>query len=253
MKISKDYLSQKRDPHLHSPDHVLADELSNKLGDPSHFAFYLKAALTNDHAVIRKIAGEVLEGKSKNPGALFAYLLKKYHKEKPTRNGYSIWLIPDKDTYDNLSRIIKNFAGLTSSISFEPHVTLIGNSEFSEEQFLDALDQLANQVTSFEVDANPVSTDEYFFKSIFIPIEKNKELMAARRTVRKFLGIKKTEKYEPHLSLVYGNVDSKLKLELIRNLTAPLPTRLTLDKVALVKTTGSVAEWKKIKEINLKQ
>lgn len=67
-----------KDKHLHSPAHVLADELALKLNDRKHFGFYLKMALTHNHAILRKLAGEVLESKTvKTPGKLFAYLLKK--------------------------------------------------------------------------------------------------------------------------------------------------------------------------------
>jgi hypothetical protein len=69
---------QKPDSHLHSPDHVLADELSKALGEPRRFGFYLKMATMYNHGFLRRIAGEVLqEGKAKKPGALFAFLVKK--------------------------------------------------------------------------------------------------------------------------------------------------------------------------------
>lgn len=70
---------EKNKRYLHSPAHVLADELSTKLRDKKHFGYYLKMALTHDHHVLRKILGEVLESKTvKSPGKLFAYLLKKH-------------------------------------------------------------------------------------------------------------------------------------------------------------------------------
>ncbi|MBI2607618.1 MAG: hypothetical protein HYW51_02215 [Candidatus Doudnabacteria bacterium] len=82
VKITKNYFKTKKDPHLHSQAHVLADELSNKLNDKKHFGFYLKMATTHDHNFLRRIAGEVLESKSaKKPGALFAYLIKKHREE----------------------------------------------------------------------------------------------------------------------------------------------------------------------------
>jgi hypothetical protein len=95
MKISRDYLKpQKRDPHLHSPDHVLADELLNKLGDSrKRFGFYLKAATKHNHSFLRKLAAEVLEGNAKNPGALFAFLIQKHNQELKAKN----------DTEDNKS------------------------------------------------------------------------------------------------------------------------------------------------------
>ncbi|OGE83879.1 MAG: hypothetical protein A3B10_01995 [Candidatus Doudnabacteria bacterium RIFCSPLOWO2_01_FULL_44_21] len=68
----------KKNRFLHSPAHVLADELSIKLNDKKHFGFYLKMATIYDHSFLRRLAGEVLESKSaKKTGALFAYLIKK--------------------------------------------------------------------------------------------------------------------------------------------------------------------------------
>lgn len=83
-KLSK---RPKVDKHLHSPAHLLADELSAKLNDRKHFGFYLKMALTYDHIFLRKLAGEVVESKSvRTPGRLFAYLIKKSNEGSRTKN-----------------------------------------------------------------------------------------------------------------------------------------------------------------------
>ena len=72
----------KQDVHLHSPAHLLADELSVKLNDKKHFAFYLKMATLYDHNWLRKLCGEILENKNaRTPGRLFAYLIKKHNQE----------------------------------------------------------------------------------------------------------------------------------------------------------------------------
>lgn len=86
MKVEKDYLKKRSERHLHSPDHVLADELSVKLNDTKNFAQYLGMAKKYDHGLLRRIAGEVLENKSvKKPGALFSYLVKKNTNNNPSR------------------------------------------------------------------------------------------------------------------------------------------------------------------------
>lgn len=88
MQISKDYLKKpQRDPHLHSPDHVVADELIRLFGEPKNFAFYLGIAKRTNHAVIKRIAGQVMEKPVKNPAALFAYLIKKHNLERKEANG----------------------------------------------------------------------------------------------------------------------------------------------------------------------
>ena len=72
----------KKDPKLHSPAHLLADELANSMSDPGHFGFYLKMAVSMPAPVLRRLAGQVLEGQNvTNKGKLFAYLIKKYNQE----------------------------------------------------------------------------------------------------------------------------------------------------------------------------
>ena len=67
---------------LHSPNHLLADELSLKLADTKHFGFYLKMATLYNHSFLRKLANEILENKNvQTPGKLFAYLIKKHNNE----------------------------------------------------------------------------------------------------------------------------------------------------------------------------
>ncbi len=69
--------------HLHSPDHLLADELSVKLNDRKHFVFYLKMAVLYNHDYLRNLAGQIMENKNvETPGKLFAYLIKKNNLEK---------------------------------------------------------------------------------------------------------------------------------------------------------------------------
>ncbi len=70
--------------YLHSPDHLLADELSNRFNDKKHFGFYLKMATTYNHGFLRKLMGEILENKNvQTPGKLFAYLIKKHNQKLP--------------------------------------------------------------------------------------------------------------------------------------------------------------------------
>ncbi|MEO8065688.1 MAG: hypothetical protein ABI643_02430 [Candidatus Doudnabacteria bacterium] len=82
MEIKRQF-KKHSEKHLHSPSHVLADELSKRLADTRNFGFYLKMATMYDHNLLRRLAGEVLESKTtKKPGALFAYLIKKHSDEQ---------------------------------------------------------------------------------------------------------------------------------------------------------------------------
>ncbi len=82
-KLSKGVVKPKTNPHLHSPAHLLAEELSVKFNDRKHFALYLGMATRHSHEFLRKIMGDVLEGKTvQTPGKLFSYLVKKSNQEQ---------------------------------------------------------------------------------------------------------------------------------------------------------------------------
>jgi hypothetical protein len=87
-KIAKfSSVKPKKDVHLHSPAHLLADELSVKFNDRKHFALYLGMAVKYDHQFLRKIMGEVLENRNvQTPGKLFTYLIKKRNQEQRDEN-----------------------------------------------------------------------------------------------------------------------------------------------------------------------
>lgn len=78
---SKHKLVKKRNPHLHSAAHLLADELTQQMNDKAHFGLYLKMAVTYNHTLLRQIAGQILENpKVTNRGRLFSYLVKKHNE-----------------------------------------------------------------------------------------------------------------------------------------------------------------------------
>ncbi len=249
MKISRDYLKKpKRDPHLHSPTHVLADELSRKLDDAKHFGFYLKTAMTVDHNVLRKIAGDVLEKSHQNPGALFAFLVKKYNREKNVTRGCSVWLLPEPEMRKRFDRLIVNLAASYNSVPFPAHITLL--ADLPLEQSAEPLNRVT-EVKFLSANLGPIQTEESFFKSLYLPVEKNKELASLRRKVKKILDSESKHKFDPHLSLLYGNYKPEQKPEMIRRLTTPFPEQITFSEVALVKTDGTPDAWQIIKSIQL--
>jgi hypothetical protein len=249
MKIGKDYLKKPaKDPHLHSPAHVLADELSSKLGDPRHFGFYLKTALSVDHNVLRKIMGEVLEKPVRKPGALFAFLVKKHHMENNVSHGCSLWLLPEPGVREQLGNTIRSMAASYGTVAFEPHITLVGGLPLDVAP--EMLDKLGS-IKAFEIEPAPIEMEDIFFKSFYLPIVRNKSLNAARRMAKKEFAPDSKEIYRPHLALVYGNFKPENKLSMLRMMTSAFPKKILLTEISLVRTEGTTDEFKTLKTVAL--
>lgn len=82
----------KRDTHLHSREHLLADDLANMMLEPKRFAAYLGIAKLYDESDLRALAKRVLakhELDPKNRGRYFfgalRGLVKKVVWRKPSR------------------------------------------------------------------------------------------------------------------------------------------------------------------------
>lgn len=77
--------SRKKDPYLHTANHLLADELMRLFNDTKHFGLYLGLTKKYPPDYLRKIAYEIKEMKNiQTPGKLFSYLVKK--KAQPENN-----------------------------------------------------------------------------------------------------------------------------------------------------------------------
>jgi 2'-5' RNA ligase len=149
----------------------------------------------------------------------------------------------------SLTQVIQSLAQTFDAPVFQPHVTLLGGVEQENTEFLDKLSSL----TPFTVNAKGIKSTGAFFQSLYLPIIKNKEMLAARRLAKKAFGVTSNAKFEPHLTLLYANLPEDQKLAAAASIIPNPPTELTFSRLALIKTTGLTNEFKVQKIIDLKQ
>ena len=86
---------------------------------------------------------------------------------------------------------------------------------------------------------------------MFLKVGKNKELLNFHRKAKQALGMKNIKSYMPHLSLVYGNFSKNSKEKIISSTSKDLSSEIfikefPIDKILLMKTQGTVSQWRKI-------
>ena len=127
-------------------------------------------------------------------------------KQSKKRNplSYSIWLIPEDETYNKLNKIIIDLAKNYTNIEFTPHFTLLGG--FIGE--LDNLDikskNLSKNISPFDLVFDELFFLNEFFRFLFIKIRTDSQLKDVRLLATKEFGFSDSN-YLPHLSLAYGN------------------------------------------------
>ena len=87
MKDLMNRRSVKPNKNLHSPAHVLADEITNAFGEPKLFGRYLGVILRVGVGRARTIYRTIQQDGAKEPGKLFMFLCKKSLTDQTKKTG----------------------------------------------------------------------------------------------------------------------------------------------------------------------
>ncbi len=166
--------------------------------------------------------------------------------------GYSIWLIPQDDTFKKLSKLINGLSRKYSSPIFDPHVTLIGGIIGSQDEVIKKTKKLASKVNPYAIELNKVGFLDNYLKSLFWKAKQDKEVLRANKWAKKIFNMKNSEKYLPHLSLIYGDFSENIKKEIIKNYQLDnFKLNFVADKIHLYNTNGEIKDWEKVGEFEL--
>jgi len=164
-------------------------------------------------------------------------------KARSNEEVFSIWFMPRGEIADELSTMIMKLSREHSTPVFKPHVTLIGGINLPSAAAIARADELAAQIKPFDVTLSRLEHRDHYFRSVFIKAKKTGPLMEANSVARAFYGQKDNEEYLPHLSLLYGNLDSQTRQRVIQNLGSVMNITFRASEIFLYYTGGEPASW----------
>ncbi len=129
--------------------------------------------------------------------------------------------------------------------TFPIHLTLAGPLYKIDKISVQLIKNYCGKYSPIKLKTNGYDYKEKFFKSLYIDIEKSKELEAFREKMYRMNCTQLTEDFTPHISLVYGDYRSEIKEEVIYSLPT-LKKELTIDKVSIISTDEAIKLWKPI-------
>lgn len=166
------------------------------------------------------------------------------------KSEYSLFLMPSGRTYAKLKRIISKLSKELKSPSFEPHLTLVLRIHGAKKDVIEKTMLLSNSVKKFEVRLSGFGYKDEYFRCLFLKAIQSKELMQANAKGRKIFNSYPKNKFFPHLSLLYGNFDTKLKKKIIKDL-GKIDIKFKADKIKLYLIGKTPKQWKLIKEFKI--
>lgn len=164
---------------------------------------------------------------------------------------YSIWLETSSTIGSVFTRAITDAADHAGTVKFVPHITLLGGLKMPEHELLSRMELLPTTTFSVFMD-DQLEVSDAFYKALYLKCLASKALIELRTFACKVFGVAATP-YEPHLSLLYGdvlpivkdNIKEGLKREHTFPLTVPIVT------MSLWHAKGTADMWKCVHTIPL--
>lgn len=169
-----------------------------------------------------------------------------------TRNRYSLWLMPSGKIYTRLSSIISKLSRNYKTPDFEPHVTLLGGLMGAKEEIIGKTSNLTGHIKPYQLTLTKVDYLDEYFRCLFIKVKKTKLVIDANLEASNFFEYKQYQAYLPHLSLMYGNLPTEVKKEIITKIGKSFAISFKATSIHLFSTQGEPADWYRVKEFPLK-
>jgi len=155
---------------------------------------------------------------------------------------YSLWFMPKGQIADDLQALIIELSRRYSTPKFQPHVTLIGELALPPAETIDKIKDLAALLKPFTIRMKEVTYLNEYFRCLFIKAARTEALIHAHSTANKVFKQDGSE-YMPHLSLVYGDLETDTKQEIIREIDKGINIEFLAKEIYLYNTAGNPEEW----------
>ncbi len=159
----------------------------------------------------------------------------------------SIWLTPADEDADYLQNIINKLASVYRAPVFSPHMTLLSLVDLNPKELQSVLTNVAQEITPLFVTMSGLNHTNNIWKTVFIELEEAPELIALQQRVVTQLSTAPPYEYLPHLSLIYKEMSTAQREDIIRNLT--VMNSYKMDKITAMRTGTDVEKWEQVVEV----
>ena len=135
--------------------------------------------------------------------------------------------------------------------AFDIHLTLIGPFAFVGEQEVKAVRRIVAAQLPFPISLTGIKIEPRPFTSLYIGVAKNQTLLDLRRKLCQIAPLLSNPKYQPHISLVYGDHSEARKLGVINALPPP-PRSVIVNKLSVVHVNEAQKRWNIVADVDLK-
>ncbi|KAK4743702.1 hypothetical protein SAY87_010014 [Trapa incisa] len=172
---------------------------------------------------------------------------------------YSVWALPpEAEVAPRLRELMGALKSTFGGPRFEPHVTVVGLIELTEEEAVKRLRAACDGLKAYTATVDRVATGTFFYQCVYLLLHPTPEVVEAGSHCWKHFGYTQSTPYMPHLSLLYGDLNEEEKKAGQDKANSLDPTISSLSflisRLALYKTDPddkTCLSWEKIAECTL--
>ena len=167
-------------------------------------------------------------------------------------SSYSLWLMPSGEVRRQLARTILDLSCEYAAPAFEPHVTLAGGIVGPAREVASNMRGLARRTTPFTVRLTVVDGLDEYFRCLFVKVATTRPIMTANKAAREVFSLQTQPAFMPHLSLLYGNLPSRMKEGIIASLGGRFRLEFKATALHLYLIKGEPPAWRRVSSFGLR-
>lgn len=162
----------------------------------------------------------------------------------PAIHGYVFWLLLSDESSQIVEEWVDKLKKKIPIPPFAPHLTLSRvPDEPVEHELLAIAGSIASQCPAIHLEADGLDGKQHPYRSLYIKISPSARLLSLRSELISRLQTEKEPGYNPHISLVYGNLKENEREKLKEVIDLRPGTRFLADRLALIKLEGTPRQW----------
>lgn len=177
--------------------------------------------------------------------------MQELYESRMTVRIHSLWLMPTPADEAMLASIVGELSSRFSTPLFAPHLTLQGDTETTPAALERAITAAASSVAAFAEPVSIVEGSDAYFRSFYARFA----VSAALAKLKRALDPEGFANFMPHVSLLYGPVETAAKAAAIAEINARLAGRaIRFDRIGIV-TSGQdvpIADWRVVASVALR-
>jgi 2'-5' RNA ligase len=165
----------------------------------------------------------------------------------------SVWIRPTGPALDEIQRVGRRLQDEVGGPGIWPHLSIIGGIEMTRLDAERRLKQLAASFLPFVVKLGQLDGYNDYYRALFAQVDATPELLAIHRRAKELFEQQSRDPYEPHVSLVYGDIDAATKKRLVTELGNVLDVSFQATSLHLVNAASGVPveQWRSQMECEL--